>query len=114
MKNLSVCILFSVCMTAMNACVNKNDEKNAVDPLAANIDSSFSPANDFFLYTNNGWFKNHPIPASETSNGLWRMIQDTLNDDIRQRCWNLPQAQMQRKAATNKRSVTSFIQAWIP
>src|SRR5271170_5490469 len=88
MKKLSALILLSGGLFMMNACMNKGGSNGNAgpDPLAANIDSSFSPAKDFFSYANNGWFKNHPIPASETSNGLWRMIQDTLNDDIRKIC----------------------------
>src|SRR4051812_25389748 len=88
MKKLQVLIILSGSML-LNACMNKNSKDNASaakDPMMSNIDSSFAPGKDFFSYANNGWFKNNPIPASETSNGLWRMILDTLNDNIRKIC----------------------------
>ena len=39
------------------------------DPLAAHIDSTEKPGDDFFLYANGKWFKENPIPASEQNNG---------------------------------------------
>lgn len=59
---------------------------NGPDFLAANIDSTIKPGDDFFLFANNGWFKKNPIPASEQSNGLWQLIRDTINAQVRQIC----------------------------
>jgi putative endopeptidase len=56
------------------------------DPLVSHIDSTVKPGDDFFSYANGKWFKEHPIPASEQSNGLWQMIQDTINQQIRNIC----------------------------
>lgn len=61
-------------------------EQSAPDFLASNIDSSIAPGTDFFLYANNGWFTKHPIPASEGSNGLWQLIRDTINAQVREIC----------------------------
>jgi len=36
---------------------NKPEKKEIPDFLAANIDSTISPASDFFLYANGGWIK---------------------------------------------------------
>jgi len=58
----------------------------AQDPLVAHIDSTVKPGTDFFLYANGGWFKTHPIPPSEQSNGLWQLIQDTINAQVREIC----------------------------
>ncbi|MCX6120067.1 MAG: M13 family metallopeptidase [Ignavibacteriales bacterium] len=58
----------------------------SIDPLIAHIDSTVKPGNDFFLYANGKWFKENPIPASEASNGLWQIIQDTINEQIRNVC----------------------------
>ena len=57
-----------------------------VDPLVAHIDSTVRPGDDFFLYANGKWFKQNPIPASESANGLWQIIQDTINAQIRSVC----------------------------
>ncbi len=61
---------------------NNSDKMQGPDPLASHIDSTVKPGNDFFLFANGKWFKQHPIPASEQSNGLWQMIQDTINDQV--------------------------------
>jgi putative endopeptidase len=60
--------------------------KGLQDPLVAHIDSTVKPGDDFFLYANGKWFKENPIPASEPSNGLWQIIQDTINEQIRSVC----------------------------
>ena len=56
------------------------------DPLVSHIDPTLKPGDDFFLYANGKWFKDHPIPASEQSNGLWQLIQDTINAQVRDVC----------------------------
>lgn len=61
-------------------------ERRWQDPLAAHIDSTVKPGNDFFEYANGRWFKENPIPASEPSNGIWQIIQDTINAQIRDVC----------------------------
>ncbi|TBX70343.1 M13 family peptidase [Flavobacterium silvisoli] len=56
------------------------------DPLITNRDTTVSPTEDFFHYANGGWFKKHPIPDSESSNGIFRMIGDTINAQIKDIC----------------------------
>ncbi len=63
----------------------KTDEMQP-DPLVVNRDTTVRPANNFFMYANGGWFQRNPIPASENSNGLWRMIGDTINAQVYQVC----------------------------
>lgn len=56
------------------------------DALVSHIDSTVKPQDDIFLYANGKWFKENPIPASEQSNGLWQLIQDTINAQIKNIC----------------------------
>ena len=56
------------------------------DALASHIDSTVRAQDDFFLFANGKWFKENPIPPSEPFNGLWQMIQDTINAQIRNVC----------------------------
>ena len=65
---------------------NKSPETNQIDPLASHVDSSISPAENFFLYANNKWFKENPIPSTKNSVGIFRTIQDTINSQVRQIC----------------------------
>src|SRR5437016_4096129 len=57
-------------------------ESQKVDPLVSHIDITVKPGDDFFLYANGKWFKENPIPASEQSNGMWQVIQDTINAQV--------------------------------
>jgi len=63
------------------------------DPLITNRDTTVVPGDNFFYYANGGWFKKHPIPSSESSNGIFRIIGDTINAQIKNIC---------EKSAANK------------
>ncbi len=109
MKKLLQLTAVAGCILTMHGCMSKAGKDNASsikDPMMANIDSSFNAGHDFFSYANNGWFKNNPIPASETSNGLWRMILDTLNRDIRTICESSAGANAEK--GSNKQKIGDF------
>ncbi|MBB3187030.1 M13 family metallopeptidase [Microbacter margulisiae] len=57
-----------------------------LDPLVAHIDSTVNPGDNFFMFANGRWFKDHPIPPSEQSNGIFQTIQDTINAQIHDVC----------------------------
>ena len=84
-----------------------DNSANAVDPISQNIDSSISPKEDFFKYANNTWFKQHPIPASESNNGLWKTIQDKLNEDIKKICES-SSADAKAAKGSNKQKIGDF------
>ena len=63
------------------------------DPLLTNRDTTVNPGDDFFHYANGGWFAKHPIPSTESSNGIFRTIGDTINAQIKDIC---------EKSAANK------------
>ena len=81
-----------------------NKESTQDDFLAANIDTSIQPGEDFFLYANNGWFRHNPIPASEGSNGLWQLIRDTINAQILDICEKAA-ADAQAQKGSNKQKI---------
>jgi putative endopeptidase len=58
----------------------------SLDPLIAHIDTTVKPGDDFFLFANGKWLKENPIPASEQNNGIWQLVQDTINAQIRTIC----------------------------
>jgi len=71
------------------SCNSSSDEKKAnagPDPLVSHIDSTVSPGADFFNYANGAWFKSHPIPESETTNGIFLQVKDTVNGAIKNIC----------------------------
>lgn len=55
----------SALLFLLSACTGNKEQKT--DILAANVDTTVSPATDFFLFANGGWIKRNPIPASESS-----------------------------------------------
>ncbi len=71
---------------AMYSCNQPKGTPPAPDALASHIDNTVRPGDDFFLYANGRWFKENPIPPSEQSNGLWQLIQDTINAQVRNIC----------------------------
>lgn len=83
-------LLFTLPVVLFAACNNSksvvDNTANATDPISEHIDSSIAPGENFFLFANNNWFKQHPIPASEKSNGIFRTIQDTINESVRKIC----------------------------
>jgi len=53
------------------------------DVVAANIDASINPGEDFFSYANGAWLKSHPIPASESSWGIGEEVREELYVKLR-------------------------------
>lgn len=86
LKISAVVLTVALFTNCKNAKQETQSNTSLPDRLAMNIDSSINADDDFFLFANNGWFKNNPIPASEQSNGLWQLIQDTINAQVRNIC----------------------------
>ncbi len=67
------------------ACKNNNSTSNSPqnDVVAANVDSTVNPADDFFLFANGGWIKNHPIPGSESSWSIGKMVNEDIYNKMK-------------------------------
>lgn len=57
-----------------------------VDPLVSHIDKSVRPQDDFFMFANGKWFRQHPIPPTEQSNGIFQLLEDTIKAQVWQVC----------------------------
>jgi putative endopeptidase len=53
------------------------------DFLAANMNPSVDPGVDFFEYANGGWLERNPIPASESSWGIGKVVREQLYLNLR-------------------------------
>lgn len=101
--SLAVLLILGACNTPY---VKKEKEKTFSDPIVEHIDSSVSPGKNFFLFANNSWFKKNPIPSSENSNGIFRTIGDTINEDIRKICESSANAKAEK--GSNKQKIGDF------
>lgn len=107
----SLCFLITVILiTLLASCADKSTKSASRDALVSHIDSTVNPGQDFFLFANGKWFKQNPIPASEQSNGLWQMIQDTINSQIRQVCVKAA-AMKEAPKGSNKQKIGDFYNA---
>lgn len=97
-------VIFGLLFATIVGC--KKNETAFVDPLLTNRDTTVNPADDFFSYANGGWFKKHPIPSTEKSNGIFRMIQDTINNQIKNICEN--SAKANAETGSNKQKIGDF------
>ena len=95
-KTVLVIISFATIMSC------KKKEITFVDPLVTNRDTTVNPADDFFMYANGGWFKKNPIPSSERSNGIFRTIQDTINNQIKSICEKSAEADAEKSRAEGR------------
>ena len=53
------------------------------DFLAANLDTTVDPGQDFFQYANGGWLKRNPIPNSESGWGIGNLVREQLYLNLR-------------------------------
>ena len=104
MKNIIYSSLF---LFLISACAHEKKESQTNDALVSHIDSTVKPQDDIFLYANGKWFNENPIPASEQSNGLWQLIQDTINAQVRNICESSA-ALTDAEKGSNKQKIGDF------
>jgi putative endopeptidase len=81
MNNTKLLVILSLSIFAF-ACKNSS---NALikDAVVSNIDTTVNPADDFFQFANGGWFKANPIPASESSWGIGKVLQEDIYEKMK-------------------------------
>ncbi len=98
----AITLAFFSCKTGHNTA-----EGEIPDALASHIDSTVKPGDDFFQFANGKWFKNNPIPDNEQQNGLWQLIQDTINAQIYNLC-KTAAATTNAEPGSNKQKIGDF------
>jgi len=78
--NLSISCLYIFLF--MISCGHK-EQAAKPDFLAANLDTTISPSQDFFLYANGGWIKKTTIPGAESSWGIGDLVQEEIYARLR-------------------------------
>jgi putative endopeptidase len=80
MIKLSIPVIASILLISACSSPEKKTEKR--DILAENMDTTVNPAQDFFKYANGGWIKRNPIPESERSYGIAKLVMNETYDRI--------------------------------
>jgi putative endopeptidase len=73
---------FIASILLISACSMPQKKEETRDILAENIDTTVNPASDFFKYANGGWIKKNPIPESERSYGIAKLVMNETYDRI--------------------------------
>lgn len=75
-------LLAGIAVLAIASCQQKKAEENSTTKFIdlANLDTTVSPGENFFLYANGGWLKNNNIPESEGRWGRFEVLrEDNMN-----------------------------------
>jgi putative endopeptidase len=70
-------------LVLLAAACNRPTPAAKPDFLAANIDTTVSPAEDFFAFANGGWIKRTPIPDAESSWGLGNLVEEEIYNRLK-------------------------------
>jgi len=65
-------------MFACNQGQKSQEAANTPDAVAANVDSTVSPTQDYFDYANGGWIKRNPIPPEYNSWGIGNLVKEEI------------------------------------
>ncbi|MBP1613016.1 MAG: Neprilysin [Bacteroidetes bacterium] len=104
--NPLICGLILVATTTTSCKQGKSSIEKG-DALASHIDSTTKAGDDFFQFANGKWFKENPIPASEQSNGIFQLVQDTINAQVRKICESSVAIKNEPKGS-NKQKIGDF------
>lgn len=78
MRQLFAIATIASMAAACNTANKQSAEQPKEDVLAAHVDSTVNPGDDFFTFSNGKWIKNNPIPSDETSWGIANLVNDEL------------------------------------
>lgn len=100
-------LLISLISSLFLACGNQNaTNTNGKDVVADNIDTTTNPADDFFQFANGRWFNENPIPNSESSWGIGKVLQEDIYAKMRSVAENA--AKENAKQGSNTQKIGDF------
>jgi putative endopeptidase len=76
--NRNLFLIIPACIFFVSCSNNSKESSSKEDFLSANLDTTVSPSEDFFLYANGGWIKKTPIPKAESAWGVGNMVQEDI------------------------------------
>lgn len=60
-----------------------NNQKIKTDPLVEAIDTTIAPYDDFFMFANGKWIKEHPIPDAYSNWGIGNLVQEQIWEQLK-------------------------------
>lgn len=73
-------ILFHI-LVGLVSCTN--NQKIKTDPLVEAIDTTIAPDEDFFMFANGKWIKDHPIPDAYSNWGIGNLVQEQIWEQLK-------------------------------
>ena len=73
-------VIFGSCNNSSVVHGSADSASSKKDVLAANMDTTVDPSQDFFMYANGGWIKNNPIPAAY---GSWSIANLVIEENLK-------------------------------
>lgn len=71
-----------VLLTTMFSCMTEQKQTNkSIDP--ANMDLTYAPGQDFYLYANGTWIANNPLPEEYTQYGAFTELREKNKEDLK-------------------------------
>ena len=98
-------LLIPVLSIILTSCTTK--EIAFTDPLENNRDTTVIAGDDFFNHVNGRWFKYNPIPDTESTNGIFKTVDDTINAQIHSVCENAAKDSGAKKGS-NQQKIGDF------
>jgi putative endopeptidase len=83
MRSGFLSLVLIVCIATTSCNDQKGSTGTKKDFLAANLDTTVSPAEDFFMFANGGWIKKNPIPEEESAWGVGNLVQEDIYSRLR-------------------------------
>lgn len=78
-------VLIALCAALfLFSCTSESAQKP--DVVAANVDTTVQPADDFFQFANGGWIKKNPIPGEQSSWGIGNLVIEENQKRLREIC----------------------------
>jgi putative endopeptidase len=87
MRSIIPILAITALTTFIVSCNNQTKSGSTspkADALAANLDTTVSPGEDFFMYANGGWIKKNPIPDAYGSWSIANLVIEENNKRLRE------------------------------
>ena len=102
LKFALIAVISMVLTTACNQ--PKLDKKITLD--VSLIDTTFDPTENFFLYANNGWMKQNPLPDDESSYGTFNQLRKETSLKVQMLLDELANGDFEQ--GTNEQKISDF------